>query len=156
MYPQADVPVTQISIQPARDAAHHLRMGAALAPLAAEGVLVLGSGHLTHNLGEWMQHVRRHGLEPGAGGAAPDPYVAAFCEWVEARLRAGDTAGLAAWERLAPQARRAHPTVEHFLPLLVAWAAAGAGADVERIDAGVDAGVLAMDAYVFTAAPSGA
>ncbi|HXF45425.1 MAG TPA: class III extradiol ring-cleavage dioxygenase [Burkholderiaceae bacterium] len=146
MFPQADVPVAQISLQPALGAAHHLRLGAALAPLAREGVLIVGSGHMTHNLGEWLrsQQGRRAIVESGAL-----PYVEEFRRWVDARLAANDRAALVRWDELAPHARRAHPTNEHFLPLFVALGAAGENARAERLDAGVDSAVLAMDAYLF-------
>ncbi len=147
MYPHADVPVAQVSVQPSLDAAHHLRLGAALAPLAHEGVLVVGSGHLTHNLQEWIAHVRRHGMQPGDTPAAP--YVEEFRRWVDRALRDDDRGALAAWRERAPHALRAHPSDEHFVPLPIAFAAAGPAPRVERIDAGVDAGVLAMDAYLF-------
>lgn len=147
MYPAADVPVAQISVQPSLDAAHHLRLGAALAPLAREGVLVVGSGHMTHNLREWIAYVHRHGMQPGDTPVAP--YVEQFRGWVDRALRDDDRAALAAWRERAPHALRAHPSDEHFLPLPFALAAAGPAPRVERIDAGVDAGVLAMDAYLF-------
>lgn len=151
MYPQADVPVLQLSLQPALDARHHLRLGAALAPLADEGVLVVGSGHLTHNLQELMQLLRRGEVRFG-DETAPAPHVAAFRDWVDAAFREPGTESLADWAQHAPQAARLHPTPEHFLPLLVARAAAGAAPVVERIDLGVEAQVLAMDAYLFTPA----
>jgi 4,5-DOPA dioxygenase extradiol len=149
MFPKADVPVAQIAVQPALGAAHHLRLGRALAPLADEGVLIVGSGHLTHNLFEVMTLLRRGEAEFGVetGAAA---YVEDFRRWVEDALRRHDDDALAAWLERAPQARRAHPTDEHFLPLLVAYGAAGADAQVERFDLGVEAQVLAMDGYVFT------
>jgi 4,5-DOPA dioxygenase extradiol len=150
MYPDADVPATQISIQTSLGARHHLDLGAALAPLADEGVLVIGSGHMTHNLGDWMRHVRRHGMEPADVGV--EPYVEEFRRAVDAALRRDDRDWLADFHRRAPHAARAHPTDEHFLPLLLAFGAAGPRPQVERIDAGVDAGVLAMDAYLFTKA----
>jgi 4,5-DOPA dioxygenase extradiol len=147
LYPEADVPVAQVSVQPSLGAEHHLRVGAALAPLAREEVLVVGSGHMTHNLREWMQYVRRHGMQPAETDAAP--YVEEFRGWIDRALRAGDRAALAAWLERAPHALRAHPSSEHFLPLPLAYAAAGDTPRVERIDLGVDAGVLAMDAYLF-------
>jgi 4,5-DOPA dioxygenase extradiol len=150
MFPQADVPVAQVAIQPALDAAHHLRMGRALAPLAADGVLVLGSGHMTHNLGELMQLLRRGQTQFGEETAAA-AYVDTFRQWVDASLRrAPGSAPITAWLEQAPAALRAHPTPEHFLPLLVAYGAAGAAPQVERIDLGVESQLLAMDAYVFT------
>jgi 4,5-DOPA dioxygenase extradiol len=147
MYPEADLPVAQVSLQPRLGAAHHLRLGAALAPLRAEGVLIVGSGHMTHNLSEWIGLARRHGMQPADGEA--ETYVREFGEWVDETLRSDDRDRLARWLELAPHARRAHPTDEHFLPLPFAFAAAGAAPRVERIDLGVDSGVLAMDAYVF-------
>ena len=147
MFPGADVPVAQISVQPSLGTAHHLRVGAALAPLAREDVLVVGSGHMTHNLREWIAYVHRHGLEPGDAPVAP--YVEQFRGWIDRALRDDDRAALAAWRERAPHALRAHPSDEHFLPLPLAFAAAGPAPRVERIDAGVDAGVLAMDAYLF-------
>jgi 4,5-DOPA dioxygenase extradiol len=147
LYPAADVPVAQVSVQPSLDAAHHLRLGAALAPLAREGVLVVGSGHMTHNLREWIAYARRHGMQPGDTPAAP--YVDEFRSWIDRALREDDRGALAAWRERAPHALRAHPSDEHFLPLPLAFAAAGPAPRVERIDAGVDAGVLAMDTYLF-------
>ena len=148
LYPGADVPVAQISIQPSLDADHHLRVGAALAPLVRDGVLIIGSGHLTHNLREWIADARRRG-SMAIDEREPERYVSEFCTWVDNALRSDDRAALAGWLEKAPHARRAHPTPEHFLPLMVAFGAAGPAAMVEHIDAGVDSGVLAMDAYLF-------
>ena len=151
MYPQADVPVVQVSLQPQLGAAHHLRLGGALAPLRDDGVLIVGSGHLTHNLREWAAFARRHGMQPTDTEA--DPYVREFGRWVDDALRRDDRDGLARWLEQAPHARRAHPTDEHFLPLPFAFGAAGPAPRVERLDLGVDSGVLAMDAYVFRPRP---
>jgi 4,5-DOPA dioxygenase extradiol len=147
MYPDADVPTAQVAIQPPLGAEHHLRLGAALAPLARDDVLVIGSGHMTHNLGDWMRTLRGRGREIVEG--APVPYVEAFRNWVDARLQADDRADLVRYRELAPNAQRAHPTDEHFLPLFVALGAAGTAPRVERLDPGVDSGVLAMDSYLF-------
>lgn len=141
MYPAADVPVFEIAVQPALGTAHHLRLGQALAPLAEEGVLIVGSGHTTHNLRDWMTNPRR---------TEPLRYAQLFAEWVGAHLRAHDTSALIAYREQAPDAARAHPTEEHFLPLFVAWGAAGAQtADVERVVEGYAAGALSMDSYLF-------
>lgn len=148
LFPDADVPVSQISIQPSLDAAHHLRVGEALAPLVADGVLVLGSGHMTHNLREWIADARRRGSMT-IDERAPEVYVQEFSAWIDAALRRDDRAALRRWSESAPHARRAHPTPEHFLPLLVALGAAGPAPRIEHIEAGVDSGVLAMDAYLF-------
>jgi 4,5-DOPA dioxygenase extradiol len=146
--PAANIPVAQISIQPTLGADHHLRVGAALAPLSRDGVLVIGSGHLTHNLREWIDDARRRG-SMSIDEREPVSYVSEFREWVDTALRSGDHAALARWQQQAPHALRAHPTPEHFLPLMLALGAAGEAPLVEHIDAGVDSGVLAMDAYLF-------
>jgi 4,5-DOPA dioxygenase extradiol len=141
MVPAADIPVVQLSVQPSRGAAHHLELGSALAPLAERGVLIVGSGHVTHNLRDWIAF----GGRPGALA-----YVGRFAEWVAHVLASHDTDALANWRERAPDAARAHPSDEHFLPLLVAYAAAGAHPRVDRVHQGVDGGALAMDAYRFT------
>jgi len=147
MYPQADVPVVQVSLQTQLGTAHHLRLGEILAPLRDDGVLIIGSGHMTHNLHEWIAVARRHRLHPTEVEVAP--YVEQFRNWVDGALRADDRASLARWQELAPHARRAHPSDEHFLALPLAFGAAGPAPRVQRLDLGVDSGVLAMDAYVF-------
>jgi 4,5-DOPA dioxygenase extradiol len=140
MYPDIDVPVIQLSVQTALGTAHHLRVGEALAPLADEGVLVIGSGHVTHNLRDWMHH--RHDTQPLE-------YVPRFADWLHERLVAGDREALLSYRDRVPDAVRAHPTEEHFLPMFVALGAAGAGAAPRRAYSAIDGAALAMDAYVF-------
>lgn len=140
MFPEADVPVVELSVQPQRGAAHHIALGRALAPLSRRGVLIVGSGHATHNLRDWMTNMRR----PGAL-----PYVAGFADWLAARLHAHDDGALVDWKQQGPEALRAHPSDEHFLPLLVAYGAAGERPRVERVHSGIVGGALAMDAYRF-------
>ncbi len=136
MYPKADVPVVQVSIQTALGPKHHVELGRALAPLAGEGVLILGSGHMTHNLRE-----RRNG--------APAPYAGEFQDWVKQRIERRALGELADYRRLTPHGVRAHPTDEHFLPLFVALGAAGENYRAERLYDGIEMGSLAMDAYRF-------
>ena len=140
MYPEADLPVAQLSLQPELGAAHHVELGRALAPLADEGVLIVGSGHATHNLGDWMSNPRRQ---------EPMRYAQAFATWLSERLAAHDTAALVDYRAATPDAARAHPSEEHYLPLLVAWGAAGDNPEVERSSTGFEAGALANDIYVF-------
>jgi 4,5-DOPA dioxygenase extradiol len=139
LYPDADVPVTQLSIQPHLSPVHHYRLGEALRPLAHEGVLIIGSGSLTHNLHEFRG--RPSGVEP---------YVREFQQWMKASIDAHDVAALLDYRRLAPAAVRAHPSDEHLLPLFVALGAAGASGSAQRITDEVTYGVIAMDSYVFT------
>ena len=140
MYAAHDVPVVQVSLQPEQGTMHHVELGHALAPLAHDGVLIVGSGHTTHNLRDWMANVRR---------SEPLRYAQAFADWVDARLAAHDTAALVDYREQAPDAVRAHPTEEHFLPLHVAWGAAGEHARVERVVTGFEAGALAMHSWLF-------
>jgi 4,5-DOPA dioxygenase extradiol len=146
MYPHAGVPVVQLSLQPALGGARHVELGRALAPLAADGVLIVGSGHATHNLRDWMSNPRRQ---------EPLRYAQAFADWLSGRLVAGDTESLVRYRELAPEAARAHPSEEHYLPLLVAFGAAGEDARAERITAGFEAGALANDSYVFRPVAAG-
>lgn len=143
MFPHADVPVLQLSVQPALGALHHHALGVALARLREAGVLIVGSGHMTHNLRDAFAGMRAGG-EPDVAA-----YAREFRDWVDAALREGRVDELLQWDTLAPHARRAHPTPEHFLPLFVALGAAGAEAQVHSLCAGYDFGVLAMDAYRF-------
>lgn len=145
MYPRADIPVVEISVSPARGTRHHLALGRALAPLADDNVLVVGSGHATHNLRDWVH--RRAGSEPL-------PYAAAFARWLEERLAAHNEAALLDYRIEAPDAVRAHPTEEHFVPLFVAWGAAGTASTAERVVDGYENGALSRDSFLFTRAAS--
>lgn len=148
MYPRADIPVVQIAVQPNADPAHHYRLGRALAPLAEENVLVIGSGAMTHNLSIFFAM-----RDEPAG--APPPWVTEFRDWLDDRIAAGAVEELADWRARAPHLRRNHPTDEHLLPLMVALGAAGEGARGTRIHEGFDGSVLALDAYAFGAATPG-
>jgi 4,5-DOPA dioxygenase extradiol len=142
-YPEADVPVVQLSVQPELGPRHHLALGRSLRKLAEEGVLIIGSGHMTHNLRDWAR---------GAGKAAP--YAIEFQDWVFQRIRNNETEKLADYRSLNPNGVRAHPTDEHFLPLFVALGAAPEHERPERIFDAIESGVLAMDAYVFNPEPA--
>jgi 4,5-DOPA dioxygenase extradiol len=136
-WPEAEIPVVQLSVQTASGAPHHLDLGRRLAPLREEGVLVLGSGGFTHNLRE---------LDWDGGGAAAPAWVTRFADWVDRALVEGRTDDLVDYRRLAPEAARNHPTEEHFLPLFVAL---GAGGRAERLHSSITMGALRMDAYAF-------
>jgi 4,5-DOPA dioxygenase extradiol len=140
MYPEHDVPVVQISVQPSMGTEHHLHLGESLAQLADDGVLVIGSGHVTHNLRDWAMH---------RNDAVPLDYVAQFADWLQQRLAAGDRDAVLAYRDRAPSAARAHPSEEHFLPLFIAWGAAGAAPRATRVYSAVAGAALSMDAYLF-------
>lgn len=143
LQPQADIAVVPVSIQPTLGPQHQFELGRALAPLRGQGVLLVGSGSITHNLHDFGDYA--HGKEA--------PYVRPFIQWVEQRLAADDRQALFDYRRQAPFAERAHPTDEHLLPLFFAMGAAGDGGfGAQRIDAGIDAGMLAMDIYRFDGA----
>ena len=142
LFPDADVPVLQLSLPRSDDPRMFLALGRALAPLRAQGILVVGSGSLTHNLYEFRGE--REDVEP---------YVQAFAGWFREKIAAGDLAALLDYRRQAPAAVRAHPTDEHLMPLLVALGAAGEDWTANRhIDGGVAYGMLAMDGYLFGSA----
>jgi 4,5-DOPA dioxygenase extradiol len=145
-FPQADIPVVQVSVDPQSDAAWHVSVGEALAPLRHENVLVLGSGHITHNLKEIFKVMR---------GGEPDETlpgkVAAFTEWFHDKITIGDVATAENWLTQAPFPRDNHPTDEHLLPIFTAFGAAGEGAKGERIhDSTQLNGAFAWDAYRFS------
>jgi 4,5-DOPA dioxygenase extradiol len=141
LYPAADIPVLQLSLQTHLGPAHHLRLGAALRPLRDAGVLVVGSGSLTHNL----MMLRR-----GTGDTLPPlPWVAAFDQWVADQVAAADVAALLAWRDQAPHAAENHPSDEHFIPFFVALGAATPDAPGTRVHHSHTYAALAMDAYAF-------
>jgi 4,5-DOPA dioxygenase extradiol len=136
LYPQGDVPVVQISVQSALGTRHHVAVGRALAPLAAENILIIGSGHMTHNLRDRL-----------ADAAPPVAYAVEFQAWTDAAIRAHDLDALENYRTRSPHGARAHPTEEHFLPLFLALGAAAPEYRAERVYDGIESGVLAMDAY---------
>lgn len=143
MFPQADIPVLPLGWPPHWTPAQLLALGRALAPLAREGVLVMGSGSLTHNL----QRVFSAGRMVVDRPATPES--TAFRDWFEARGAARDWEALAGYRSRAPHAVLMHPTDEHLLPWFVAAGAGGAPHAARRIHASLTFGDLAMDAYAF-------
>lgn len=141
-WPDADVPVVQLSIGSRQPPERHYRIGALLGSLRARDVLIVGSGSLTHNL--------RAIFAEGRGHDAPvDPRAAAFAEWVAARMAAGDRSAVLDAVEQAPHGRWNHPTPDHILPLFAAMGAAGPALRAERLHHSFTYGVLAMDAYAF-------
>jgi len=134
MYPGADIPVVELSVQPRRSLAHHMAIGRALRPLRSDGILIMGSGSVTHNLRELGRNT---------------PQAAAFEDWlIEAAVegRDGDIAGA---DTLAPHYRHNHPTPEHFLPLFAPLGASHPGAKAEALNRIFDYGSLSMAALVW-------
>lgn len=138
VYPDAKVPVVQLSVQSRLDARHHLALGRALRPLRAEGVLILGSGGATHNLGDF------------AGQPADTPpydYARTFDDWLHDTILDGREADFLDYPQRGRQARRNHPTAEHFLPLFVALGAATHDDEPRALYRGIEYGMLSMAAY---------
>ncbi len=144
MFPEADVPVLPLSIQSRLGPEHHYRLGQALAPLTGKGFLIIASGNLTHNLADYQRAATNGGQTPA--------YVRGFSDWVWSRLQANDLPALLDYRQQAPDAVRAHPRDEHLLPLYVAFGAAGADTRPQRLHAGIDDYVIAMDAFAFQSA----
>jgi 4,5-DOPA dioxygenase extradiol len=111
-----------------------------LTALRQEGVLVIGSGSLTHNLVEFRGQGRDE---------AERPYVTEFRRWMAHRLGEGDVEQALEYRTLAPHAVRAHPTEEHLLPLFSAWGAAGARPSFVHLHPEAHYGILAMDIFAF-------
>lgn len=144
LYPAADIPVVQLSVQPGRSAHHHYALGKALRPLVEEGVLVIGSGAITHNLSELFSS---SGMLYHRDSPERD-WARAFADWVANRIAAGDGAALIDYREQGPFAVQNHPTEEHYLPLLVALGASSGGKG-ERLHRSTEFALLAMDAFAF-------
>lgn len=139
MYPDADIPVCQLSVQTKMDATYHYNLGRALAPLRKEGVLIVGSGSATHNL----KTLR----EPSDSVAS---WAAEFENWLKKSLLSGSYEDVNNYLEKAPFARQAHPRPEHFYPLHVALGAAGVNAKAELIHDSWTSYTLSYASYKFT------
>ena len=138
MYPAADIPVTQVSVQPNESTQHHFVIGQALRDLRDDDVLVLASGNATHNLRAMMPD-----------GSAPPAWVTAFAAWLRQMIARSDMGELLDYRNSAPFAQQNHPTEEHFLQLFAALGAGTPGVAGRLLHSGTTFGVLEMDAYAF-------
>ncbi len=143
MYPDADIPVVQVSINMQMSPRWHYDLGLALAPLRQEGILIIGSGGATHNLREFFK-----------GGyhldAESPEWVATFADWLSDRIGVGDVSAVLDAVESGPDGHKNHPTMDHILPLFVAMGAGGEQAKGVRLHKSSTYGVLAMDAYAFS------
>ncbi|MFC5499169.1 DODA-type extradiol aromatic ring-opening family dioxygenase [Caenimonas terrae] len=144
LFPEADVPVVELALPAGWGPAQVYAMGQALQPLRERGVLLVGTGSMTHNLSEFF-----------GGQREPAPYVVEFSRWVEDALQRGDLDALLDYRTRAPHAQRAHPSDDHFLPLFFALGAGGLRQG-EPARAGyatreVMYGILAMDSFALPA-----
>ena len=141
IYPEADIPVAQISLRRGAPPSENERMGIALRELSEDGVLVIGSGSLTHNL---------YAFRGASINAVVPSWVSDFGAWMHDRLLTNEREDLLNYRTRAPFAVRNHPTEEHLLPLFVAMGAAGDPPRAERLHASYEYGGLAMDVYSFS------
>ena len=137
MYPAADIPVVEVCLGCHLCAALQTRFGQALRSLREQGVLLIGSGSITHNLGE---------LDWRAGPESIEPWAGDFRDWVVDKLSAQDETALHDYRKQAPYAVRSHPSDEHLLPL---YFARGAGGEFSIAHQGFTLGALGMDIYRF-------
>ena len=133
MYPEADVPVVQLSLDSRQPGSFHSALAQELRPLRDDGVLILGSGNIVHNLG-----LADFGRDAGYDWAVR------FDAAVRARIEAGDHAALAAWDALGPDARLSIPTPEHYLPLLYVLGVQQPGDGVRLFNAATVLGSISM------------
>ncbi|SFO89079.1 DODA-type extradiol aromatic ring-opening family dioxygenase [Pseudomonas borbori] len=138
MYPAADIPLVQLSLPSRQGPELQTRIGRALAGLRQQGVLLIGSGSITHNLGELDWH---------AGPEVIEPWAQDFRDWMVAKLAEDDEAALHDYRQRAPAAARNHPSDEHLLPLFFAR---GAGGRFRVEHSGFTLGALGMDIYSFS------
>jgi len=134
MYPDADIPMVEFDLDMNGSPVEHAAAGRLLAPLRDEGVLIVGSGNIVHNL----QMVR---WEPDA---EPYEWATEFDEWVRARLLANDETALIAFEEFGYLARTAHPTREHYLPLIYVNSLRLPGEKVSFFHEGIEMGSISM------------
>jgi 4,5-DOPA dioxygenase extradiol len=141
MFPRADVPIVQLSIQQSLDPAFHFALGEAIRGMSESGVLVLGSGGAVHPLGN-----PRVSLGPGA---KTDEWAIEFNNWLNRAVTKGDRGSLINYRSAAPFAKDAHPYPDHYMPLLTVFAAAGTRARGNILHQSRDLGDLGMGAFEF-------
>jgi len=141
LYPKADVPVFQLSIDMTRGLSEHIEIGRALSALRDRGVLILGSGNVVHNLGElnW-------------GGGEPVDWAVEFDTFFAERLSDRDFAALADRKGMGALMRRAHPTPDHYIPTLTVAGASDARDQLSYMNDGFDLGTVSMRSFIFHAA----
>ncbi|MBL8649703.1 MAG: dioxygenase [Sphingopyxis sp.] len=141
-YPDADIPVVQLSIASNASPEWHFALGQALAHLRDEGVLIVGSGSITHNLRALFS------ARPPIDAPAP-AWVTDFTDWIADRMAASAIDDVLHAVERAPHGQENHPTMDHILPLFVAMGAGGAPFAAERLHASTTYGLLGMDVYSF-------
>lgn len=153
LFPAADIPVLPLAFVPSQNPAQQFVLGEALQTLRDDGVLVMGSGSITHNLGRVFGGASVQNAMPEED--APEIAESAeFRQWMVERSAARDWEALFNYRAQAPHAGDMHPTDEHLLPWFVAAGAGGRAEPAVRLHSGVSMGCLGMDAYAFGATAS--
>jgi 4,5-DOPA dioxygenase extradiol len=135
VYPEADIPVVQLSIDRRAPGSFHFELGRRLAPLREEGVLIAGSGNLVHNL---------RAYDWGGDLRGPYDWAVRFEQAARAMMQAGDFQPLVEYEKLGPDAALSIPTPDHYLPLLYVLGARQSGDEIAFPVEGVDGGSISM------------
>ncbi|WP_392559954.1 dioxygenase family protein [Orbus mooreae] len=138
LFPKADIPIIELSMPWPMDAAGAIKFGTALKTLRDNGILIITSGSMTHNL-----------YDVGYDNGIEANYIKPFVNWVENTVKSHDLTAMANYRTLAPYAAQAHPTDDHFLPLAIALGCSDEGEKITELDAGVTYQALAMNNYVF-------
>lgn len=143
IYPNADIPVIQISIQSNEDALYSYKIGKIISYFKEQNILIIGSGSITHNLAMAFRNKDK-----------PTPnWVEDFSEIIFKKLQNNDLRALINWHEL-PFAQENHPSFEHFIPLLITLGATSENFKSQRLHHSFDYSVLTMDCYVFTDEPA--
>lgn len=144
-WPEADIPIVQVSIDPEATPAYHYKLGQALAPLRKRNIAIVGTGQITHNLQALFAKGRDADLDSNI-----KHWVNTFLKWFDEKLEAGEVEDLLEYRSAAPHAKANHPTDEHLLPIFVAMGAAGEQYSARKIHDSVMFDFLAMDAWEFS------
>lgn len=147
IWPEANIPIVQVSIDPDASPVYHYTLGQALAEFSERNVAIVGTGQITHNL----QALFAKGRDAELDNNIKD-WVIEFLRWFDEKLEGGEVEQLLSYREAAPHAKANHPTDEHLLPIFVAMGAAGKKFEARKIHASYTFDFLAMDAWEFSAA----
>jgi len=138
MYPDAQIPIVQLSLGAGKNADYHLQLGKILAPLREQGILIIGSGSITHNLSAL-----------GVENSNPPGWAKHFDQWISDKLLAHDISALLEFHENAPDAYAAHPTDEHLMPLFVALGAGLDAGGIKQIHKSFSCHSISMSGFAF-------
>ena len=146
-WPEADIPVVQVSVDPVQGPEYHYRLGQALSSLPERNIAIIGSGNITHNLKAFFLKGKDPELDANIKG-----WVVEFLSWFDSEIESGKSDNLLNYRENAPFAVENHPTDEHLLPIFVAMGAAGDKYSAKKVHESYTHDFLAMDAWEFSPA----